>query len=186
MHLPRSFKGVTVEVISEGEPLEFYDDPDEDPNDKRDLQRYIEAVTDAVFKVRVTLSTKFSLYSLGHDDAVRLSINYDGQPLDWYTDLSTKEIRRSWGSGQVAAHTFACVSRYCNDSQQWFRADTTFGALTTSRFPLIPSERKSISNRLDRRHGSFSRPIKRPWQYTGEDSPRLQDEASFTSVYEPR
>ena len=60
------WKGVTVEVISEGEVLDFYHDPDEDPNtiDPTTRRRYVEAVTDAVFKVRVALTAEFPLCML--------------------------------------------------------------------------------------------------------------------------
>lgn len=124
------FKGVTVEVISQGKPLKLYDDPDGDPS-PRTPQRYIEAVTDAIFKVRITLSDKFSLYRLQPDDGVRLSINYDGQQLEWYKDFSTWELSQRWSKGQPAEHVFSHLSRYCNHSQQWTIGETTFGALST-------------------------------------------------------
>lgn len=129
-----SFDAVTVQVISEGNPLKFYDDPDEDPNNPspNTRQYYVEAITDATFKVRIVLSNKFPLYRLRDDDAVRLSINYDGQQLWWYTDLSTSHLLQCWSKGQSTEHTFARLSRYCDHSQRWTSGETTFGALHTS------------------------------------------------------
>ena len=138
--MPHSWKGVTVQVISKGKVLDFYHDPDEDPNSISPMtrQRYVEAVTDATFKVRIALTADFPLYCLEIDDAVRVSIKYDGQRA-WYTDLSTTEIVRARNRGLPAEHTFARISHYCNDSHQWTSGDTTFGALATSGLSLLPS-----------------------------------------------
>ena len=134
-----SFDAVTVQILSEGNPLKFYHDPDENPNNPSPSSRqyYVEAVTDATFKVRIVLSNKFPLYRLRDDDAVRLSINYDGQQLWWYTDLSTSHLIQCWSKGQSTEHTFARLSRYCDHSQRWTSGETTFGALHTSRLFVL-------------------------------------------------
>ena len=134
----RSFNGVTVEVISEGKTLRFYDDPDEG-HSSRTQHQYIEAVTGAVFKVRVVLSKDFPLYWLGANDAVRLSVNYDGQQLDWYSDFSTLKLLQCWNEGRSAEHFFARVHRYCHNSRQWTVGETSFGALSTRELSLVPS-----------------------------------------------
>ena len=140
--MPHLWKGVTVEVISEGQVLDFYHDPDEDPNTISPMtrQRYVEAVTDAVFNVRVALTAEFPMYRLQNDDAVRVSIRYDGQRW-WYKDLSTTDILRARNRALPASYTFSRLSRYCNESRQWISGDTTFGALTTSGLSLLPSHR---------------------------------------------
>ncbi len=181
--MPNPFRGVTVEVISEGGKLNFYPDPDEDPSDlsPRTRQQYVEAVTGSIFKVRILLADTFPLYSLRLDDGVRLLINYDGQQPAWYTDLSAREIELSWARGQPAEHTFARVSRYCNDSQRWTTGETTFGALRTSGLPLFaPLTWKYSSNRMYRRHGSFGSQSKRSWPDKGDNPPRLQDQEGRT------
>lgn len=128
------FSGVTLQVISDGSPLEFYDDPDEDPNNPSPTtrQQYAEAVTGAIFKLRIVLSPRFSLYFLGPNDAVRISVKYDAQSLAWYRDLTAAHIRDCRSKGRPADTTFTALTRYCSDSQQWIRGDLTFGALTTN------------------------------------------------------
>lgn len=133
-----SFQGVNVEIISEGKTLKFYDDPDEEPA-PRTRQLYVEAVTDAIFKVRVTLGKIFPLYWLGANDAVRLTVNYDGQKLGWYNDFSKLVLLQCWSEGRSAKRIFAATSRYCNETQQWISGDTSFGALTTSGLSFVPS-----------------------------------------------
>lgn len=133
-----SLKGITVQVISEGTSLKFYEDPDEDPR-PRTRQYHVESFMNAVFKVRVALTKDFPLYCLRHDDGVRCSINYDGQKLELYRDFSTLDLSQCWNRGQPAEHTFSRLYRYCNDSQQWKSGETTFGALSTSGLFLVPS-----------------------------------------------
>ena len=136
--MPDPWKDVTVQVISKGKVLDFYHDPDEDPTSISPMicQRYVEAVTDAIFKIRVALTPNFPLYCLQLDDAVRISVKYDGQR-SWYVDLSTMEILRARNKALPAEYTFARTSRYCNDSHQWISGETTFGALTTSALSLL-------------------------------------------------
>lgn len=138
------FKGVNVQIVSGGEILKLYDDPDAEPEqDPRTRQRYVEAVTGATFKVRVTLSKHFRLHDLMPDDAIRLSIKYDGQGLEWYVDIVVKDIRQTWNEGERKEYDFTTLPSFCNHTQQWKQGDTCFGVLNTSEAlrlsPATPS-----------------------------------------------
>jgi len=133
------FEGLNVQEISGDETLELYDDPDADHiHNPRTRQRYVEAVTGATFKVRMTLSEQFKLFLLGPDDAVRVTINYDGQKRDWYIDFTAQDLCRTWKEGQLVEHNWTHPRNLCDQTQQWKRGETCFGALDTSelRLPL--------------------------------------------------
>jgi len=127
------FEGVDVHVISGGETLKLYHDPDTELNQgPRTRQQYVEAITGATFKVKVTISKQFQLFNLRPDDAVRASINYDGQKLDWFRDFQVQELRQVWRSGQAQEHNFTAFRSLCDQTQQWQEGETSFGALDTS------------------------------------------------------
>ncbi len=66
----------------------MYDDPDASQNeDLRTRQNYVEAVTGATFSVKVILSDTFEM---GHCDAARINISFDGAERGWYLDVRLK------------------------------------------------------------------------------------------------
>ena len=128
------FRGLTLEVITQSGPLILHHDPDDDPsNEPCTRQRYIEAVTGATFKVKVSVHKIFDLSTLEYDDAVHIVIFYDGQKRGWYTDLTKATIVHEWSKGKPAEHTFSQVSNFCQETQQWKLGATSFGALNMSK-----------------------------------------------------
>lgn len=124
------FQGIYVEVISNGEVLTLYNDPDDEPShDPRVRQRYIEAVTGAVFEVRVRVDRHFNLFSLGKNDVVWAKIDYDKTHL-YNGDLLINPLLHRYG-GSVSC-TFSHINNFCPKEGQWKIGATTFGALVTS------------------------------------------------------
>lgn len=80
-----SYKGVKVEIISNGEVLPMYDDPDVAEMDEVSVPQYfIEATTGATFSIRVTVTPAFER---GPCDAVRVHVNFDGDRVNHVQDL---------------------------------------------------------------------------------------------------
>ena len=125
------FQGIHVEVISNGEVLTLYNDPDDEPShDPQVRQRYIEAVTGAVFEVRVRVDRHFNLFSLGRNDVVWAKIDYDKTHI-YGDDLLINPLLHSSRSGAVS-RTFSHIDNFCSKEGQWKTGATTFGALVTS------------------------------------------------------
>ena len=130
----RPFKGLSLQITTQSGPLKLHNDPDDDPsNEPLICQRYVEAVTGATFKVKVSLHKSFHLSSLGPDGAVHVTICYDGQERVWYMDLTRATIVQQWSEGNPAEHTFSHISNFCEETQQWKQGTTTFGALDMSK-----------------------------------------------------
>ena len=126
------FEGTQVEVISNGEVLTLYDDPDDEPShDPRVRQRYVEAVTGATFEVRVCVDRRFKLFSLGRNDAVRATIYYDSTH-KYGKDLLVDALLDSSRFGGRVSCTFTNIYNFCPKTGQWKKGATTFGALVTS------------------------------------------------------
>ena len=124
------FKGVHVEVISNGRSLPLYNDPDEvEKGESRTRQHYIEAVTGATFTVTISLTNKFNM---DHCDAVRVHISFDGVERGWYSDIISgaglkNRPEREW---QVV---FSSIANFCADSGQWKSGKLCFGELVMSK-----------------------------------------------------
>ena len=128
------FKGLSVEISTQTGPLKLHNDPDDDPsNEPYTCQRYVEAVTGATFKVKVSLHKSFPLPCLAPDDAVHITIHYDGEKRGWYRDITSATIVTKWSKGEPAEHTFSHISTFCEETQQWKQGTTTFGALDMSK-----------------------------------------------------
>ena len=126
------FEGTHVEVISNGEVLTLYNDPDDEPShDPRVRQRYVEAVTGATFEVRVCVDRRFNLFSLGRNDAVSATIYYDSTHKYAKNFLVDALLDDSRVGGRVS-RTFTHIHNFCPKTGQWKTGDTTFGALMTS------------------------------------------------------
>ena len=129
------FEGVHVEVISGGNALDLYNDPDEEPDhDPRVRRRYVEAVTGATFQVKISITRSFLLLSLGPNDAVRATITYDGQVPGWYSDVPMTNLLAARATGGSVAYTFSRIETWCNNTQQWKQGETTFGTLVMSNY----------------------------------------------------
>ena len=126
------FEGIDVEIISNGEVLTLYNDPDDEPShDSRVRQRYIEAVTGATFEVKVRVDHRFNLVSLGRNDVVDARVLYDGTYHYGKSVLIDPLLRNSRVGGDVSC-TFTHIHNWCPETGQWKSGATTFGALATS------------------------------------------------------
>lgn len=131
------FEGTHVEVVSNGEVLTLYNDPDDEPShDPRVRQRYVEAVTGATFEVRVCVDRRFNLFSLGRNDAVRATITYDSTH-KYGKNLVVDPLLHASRSKELT-HTFTNMYNFCPKSGQWKGGATTFGALVTSERKYEP------------------------------------------------
>ncbi len=130
MAVSAQFGGIDVEVISNGQLLPLYDDPDAEENEEpRIRQHYIEAVTGAMFSVKVTLGDTFEM---GHCDAARVSISFDGEENEWYSDISRGSGLNTRPS-QGRQVTLSRISYFDKDLRQWRSGNLCFGALAISK-----------------------------------------------------
>ncbi|KAK0512660.1 hypothetical protein JMJ35_004677 [Cladonia borealis] len=122
------FEGIDVEIISNGEVLTLYNDPDDEPShNPRVRQRYIEAVTGATFEVKIRVDHRFSLFSLGKNDAVQATVYYDST--HGYSKSLPIDPLSGFGGG--VSCTFTRIYNFCPETRQWKSGATTFGALVT-------------------------------------------------------
>ena len=128
------FKGVSVEIATQTGPLTLHNDPDDDPsNEPYTCQRYVEAVTGATFKVKVSLRWAFPLRCMALDDAVHIEIKYDDQKLSWIKDFTRATIIQLRSKGKSVEHTFSHIATFSEETQQWKQGATTFGVLEMSK-----------------------------------------------------
>jgi len=127
------FQDIVVQVISNGKILDLYDGPDvAKTNDGRTRQHYIEAITGASFSVKVMLTTEFKLYDLRSTDAVRVTMNVDGQPTRKVNYLTRRQLERKLLRGKPGECIFTGVNYFCPRAGLWMQSDYTFGKLETS------------------------------------------------------
>ena len=123
------FEGIDVEIISNGEVLTLYHDPDDEPShNSRVRQRYIEAVTGATFEVKICVDHRFNLFSLGKNDAVLATVYYDSTHC-YEKSLLLDPIS---GFGGGVSYTFTQIYNFYPETHQWKSGAPTFGALITS------------------------------------------------------
>ena len=129
------FKGIVVQIISNGELLDLYDDPDaaDNDDDNNTRQHYVEAMTDATFTVKVLLTTAFQLYSLRSMDAVKIRLNLDGNGVEHFIELSRKEIEEELLKGKPGGYDFTTSSDFCLRSGRWMQSEFKFGKLDISK-----------------------------------------------------
>ena len=119
------FRGVTVEVTSNGRILPLYDDPEApDHNNLRERQRYIESTTGASFAIKVTLTREFQF---GESQAARVAIAFDGDS-QWHMMIK----RKAWLLSRNGSCLFSNFTTFCPASSTWKRRDFLFGGLDIS------------------------------------------------------
>ncbi|KAL9075129.1 MAG: hypothetical protein Q9161_001815 [Pseudevernia consocians] len=160
------FRGLSVQVITQDGPLKLHHDPDDDPSSEpRTRQRYIEAVTEATFSVKISMHTGFELHTLGLHDAVKITISYDDQKPSWHTHLTRAWIVYEWSKGKPAEYTFSRISHFCQETRQWKQGVTSFGALHMKSWqdpgkgrtsPLYPAIDANSSDETDTEAGDRS------------------------------
>lgn len=126
------FKGILVQVISNGEILKSYNDPDASDNENPyQRQQYIEAVTGATFTIRVIITDQFDLRKISRKDGVNVHLTVDG--FDWGQSrvYSTREdIEDDWRMGEPCTFDFDEFTHFSDKTGQWMKSEYSFNALT--------------------------------------------------------
>ncbi len=127
------FKGILVQVISNGQILNCYDDPDiTDNEDPYQRQQYIEAVSGATFAVKVIITDQFDFCHISRKDGVSVDFSVDG--LDWghgYCD-TREDMEESFRSGEPSTFDFDEFTHFSDKTGQWMKSEYSFNALKLS------------------------------------------------------
>ncbi len=127
------FQGIIVDVLSNGEILDLYDDPDvATASSDHTRQQYVEAVDGATFSVRVLLTTEYKLYHLKPTDAVEVTITVDGQRITTSNYCTRQELESMLLRGKPEELVFTGETHFCSRAGQWMQSDYTFGKLKIS------------------------------------------------------
>ncbi|CAO1604100.1 hypothetical protein XANCAGTX0491_007666 [Xanthoria calcicola] len=123
------YEGVTVKVITNGEPCPMYDDPDADGHEdpfsvSSPPQKYIEAIAGTKFAISATLDPNFRFSGC---DAVRFNFFFDSSFRSTQIDLMPNDA----GGRAADQRTVVVGSRikFCTLTSQWQRGDMAFGEL---------------------------------------------------------
>ena len=127
------FKGILVQVISDGQILSSYDDPDTSDNENPyQRQRYIEAVTGATFAVKVIITDQFNFCHLSRKDAVAVSFRVDGLSWDLGYYQTRKYIEKGFEAGEPCCFEFDKFTHFSDKTGQWMESEYSFNALKIS------------------------------------------------------
>ena len=127
------FKGILVQVISNGQILKFYDDPDtSDSEDPYQRQRYIEAVTDATFVVKVIITDQFDFCHISRKDGLIVCFSVDG--LEWKSSLyvTRERVEERFRTGRPCNFRFNDFTHFSDKTGQWMKSEFSFNALKLS------------------------------------------------------
>ena len=128
------FQGITVGVISNGQVLDFYEDPDgAGTEDNRERHHYIEAVAGSTFQVKVTLTPEFKFTNKKAKDAVQISVQIGCRNgSSWYIAKTKESFQKEFSTRETFEHTFTGPRHFCMQTEQWVRSDYSFSNLTLS------------------------------------------------------
>ncbi|KAL8811215.1 MAG: hypothetical protein Q9223_001068 [Gallowayella weberi] len=129
------FQAARFEVVVANRSSPMYDEPDASNDDEPfTQQKYIEAVAEATFEVKVTLDPNFDFAGC---DAVRVKVGLDGDK-GYYMDI------------QATADAFevrlGTMRRWCPESGQWQRGSYSFGKLDIKEVSDSRVSREQISS----------------------------------------
>ena len=126
------FQGIAVEIVSNGQALDLYDDPDaSEIEEGHSRHHYVEAVAGSTFEVKVILTSNFKFYGLSAQHAVLIEIEIDNSLYDGiYCQMGG--LRKSFLRGQTDGHTFSGSEHFCNETGEWMLSDYSFGDLVLS------------------------------------------------------
>ena len=130
------FKDVRVDVISNGQKLALYHDPDAEEHPlSRSRSRYIEASTGATFKLEISLGPEFDVTQLGRIDAVRVKAYFD-EGSGQYRDIPKEWIDSRRSQGKKVSKIFDSIAYRDAQTGKTVRGQLSFGRLATSRCPV--------------------------------------------------
>ena len=126
------FQGITVEIISNDQALDLYDDPDaSEIKEGYSRHHYVEAVAGSTFEVKVILASEFIMYRLGAQYAVLLRVEMDNSLRD-ATYCPMQQVRKRLSRGQTDGHTFSGSKHFCNETGKWMLSGYCFANLVLS------------------------------------------------------
>lgn len=125
------FKGILVQVISNGEILKSYNDPDASDNENPyQRQQYIEAVTGATFAIRVMITDQFDLRKISRKNGINVHLTVDGFDWGWSSYCSTREaIEDKWRTGEPCTFNFDDFTHFSDKTGHWMKSEYSFNAL---------------------------------------------------------
>lgn len=133
------FQGIEVQIVSNGQVLKLYDDPDfAETSAERTKQHYIEAVNDATFKVTVILKNEFNFHNLKPTDAVQVALELDGQGDKRSKHFIRRETEPILLQRRSDRRSFDGMSHLCPTTGRWLRGDYSFARLETSKLHNNP------------------------------------------------
>ena len=124
------FKGILVQVISNGEILESYNDPDVSDNENPyQRQQYIEAVTGATFAIKVIITDQFDWCNISRKNGITIELTVDG--LDWGHNyyVTREDIEDDLGTGEPYTFNFDDFTHFSDKTGQWMNSEYSFNAL---------------------------------------------------------
>ena len=126
------FQGITVEIMSNGQVLKFYDDPDAaELEERHSRHHYIEAVAGSTFQVKVKLTPMFNFYEMKAGHVVRVEIQIASN-LRFGVSLTKEELQAKFRRGKLGGYTFTYLKHYSEETG-WLSSDLSFGSLVLSK-----------------------------------------------------
>ena len=175
------FQGITAGVISNGQVLDFYEDPDAAGiEENRARHHYVEAVAGSTFQVKVTLTPEFKFCKMKAKDAVDVDVDIDGCDDSSVYVLLTKELlQEEFFTGETVEYTFTGPNHFCMQTEQWMRSDYSFSNLILSMLGSFASVRPNKMSRRNPRSWSFRQGSSKPWENTSHcDSRQIEERPS--------
>ena len=133
------FQGITAEVISSGQVLDFYEDPDAaGTEENRARHHYIEAVAGSTFQVKVTLTDEFKFYKMKAEDAVQILVDIDGCS-SLHVLRTKKYLQGEFFTRKTVEQPFIGPRHFCMQTQQWMLREYSFSNLILSMLGTFSS-----------------------------------------------
>ena len=149
------FKGILVQVISNGQILESYDDPDtNDDEDPYQRQRYIEAVNGATFAVKVLITDQFDFCHISRNDGIAVEFSVDG--FDWGEGYyyTREDLEECFQKGEPCTYRFNDFTHFSEKTGRWMKSEYSFSALKLSLWDQSrlltqkPNQRPQMNRRV--------------------------------------
>ena len=124
------FKGILVQVISNDQILDSYNDPDasdhENPYRRR---RYIEAVTGATFAIKVIITDQFDFRKIHRNDGILVDLTVDGHDWDHGCYCTREDVEDEWATGEPCTISFHEFEHFSDKTGKWMKSEYSFNAL---------------------------------------------------------
>ena len=128
------FQGITAQIISNGQVLDLYDDPDAaEIEESHSRHLYVEAVAGSTFELKVDLAPHFNFYRMYPEHVVSVNVVIDGRDETSIAGSCTKRDLQSLFSQKMSKEfMFAGPAHFCEETGQWMLSDYSFGNLVLS------------------------------------------------------